>query len=192
MIYTKSNIDEIKEKLKNCLDNERYIHSIGVSEMAVELAERFQLNKDKALIAGLLHDCAKCLKKDEMQKYMYSLLDCEKQSLKTWHAPIGAIIAKDEYGIKDEDILSSIRWHTIGKPSMSSFEKIIFIADKIEKRTRERELKVPIEQALNKRNNLDDAMLMSFKITIKSLIERNLPICFQTIDVYNNLLISIK
>ena len=71
---------------------------------------------------------------------------------------------------------------------MTDFEKIIFIADKIEQRTREADFREKIEKALNKRNNLDDAMLKSFKITIKSLLKRKLPICFQTIEVYNDLL----
>jgi len=188
MVYTKYKIEEIKEKLKNCLNEERYLHSIGVMEMAVELAQKFNCDLQKAQLAGLLHDCAKCLSKDECAKYQYCLTECEKDSKKTWHAPIGAIIAKEEFGIEDEEILSSIRWHTIGKINMSDFEKIIFIADKIERRTREQDFRSKIENALNKRNNLDDAMLKSFKITINSLLERNLPICYQTIEVYNNLL----
>lgn len=192
MIYTKFNIEEIKEKLNECLTKERYLHSLGVMETAVELARRFNCDVEKAEIAGLLHDCAKCLKKEEMQKYMYCLQDGEKQSIKTWHAPIGAIIAKNEYGIEDDDILSAIRWHTIGKIGMSDFDKIIFIADKIEHRTREKELQEPIEKALNNNNSLNEAMLMSFKLTIESLVKRNLPICFQTIEVYNCFLNSIQ
>ena len=60
-----------------------------------------------------------------------------KLSTKTWHAPVGAYIAEKEYSVTDSEILSAIRWHTIGKKNMSDFEKIIFIADKIETRTRE-------------------------------------------------------
>ena len=187
-MYTKYSIDEIKEKLKNCLTFERYIHSLGVMECAVELANEYGLDAEKAETAGLLHDCAKCLSNDELQKYNDYFDECEKLSSKTWHAPVGAIIAKEEYGVTDEEILSAIRWHTIGKKNMTDFEKIIFIADKIERRTRESDFREKIETALNERHNLDDAMLKSFKITIKSLLKRKLPICFQTIDVYNDLL----
>ena len=87
-----------------------------------------------------------------------------------------------------EEILSSIRWHTVGKKDMSDFEKIIFLADKIETRTREPKFRQKIEKTLNKTNSLDSALLKSFKITIKSLLKRKLPICFQTVDVYNDLL----
>lgn len=188
MIYTNYNIEEIKEKLKNCLTSERYMHSIGVMEMAAELAKQFNYNIIKAEIAGLLHDCAKCLSTEELEKYSYCLCECERESKKTWHAPIGALIAEKEYGITDKEILSAIRWHTIGKTNMSDFEKIIFIADKIEKRTREENIRQDIETALKKHNNLDAAMLKSFQITIESLIKRKLPICYQTIDVYNKFL----
>ncbi len=181
-------IEELKERLKTCLNEERYWHSIGTMEMAVELAKRFNCDEEKAQIAGLLHDCAKCLSDKELMEYKDNFEECEKISPKTWHAPVGAIIAKRDWGITDEEILSAIRFHTIGKKGMSDFEKIIFIADKIEKRTREDKFREKIEKTLNKTNNLDAAMLKSFKITIKSLLKRKLPICFQTVDVYNDLL----
>ena len=69
---------------------------------------------------------------------------------------------------------------------MSDFEKIIFIADKVEKRTRPLEHRGPIEKALEK--GLDEALLVCYASTIKSLVDRNLKICFQTIEIYNNLL----
>ena len=188
MIYTKFKIEEIKKELESCLTEERYIHSIGVMEMAEILAKRFSCDVQKAKFAGLLHDCAKCLSKEESLKYTDCLLECELPSLKTWHAPIGRFIAKNKYGIDDEEILNAIRWHTVGRINMSDFEKIIYLADKIELRTREKQFREKIETALDNRNNLDDAMLMSFKLTIKSLIERNLPICSHTIDIYNDLL----
>lgn len=187
-MYTKYSIEEIKEQLKSCLNEERYIHSIGVMEKAMQLAKEFNCDIEKAQVAGLLHDCAKCMTNEKLAKSKDIFEEDEKLSCKTWHAPVGAIVAQKEYGVNDDEILSSIRWHTIGKQNMSDFEKIIFLADKIEERTREIEFRQPIENALYKRNNLDDAMLKSFKMTIESLVRRNLPICFQTIDIYNNLL----
>ena len=86
----------------------------------------------------------------------------------------------------DEEILSATRWHTLGKIEMSDFEKIIFLADKIEKRTRPLEYRIEIEKALEK--SLDNALLVCYGNTIKSLVDRNLKICSQTIEIYNNLL----
>ncbi len=190
-MFTKLSIDEIKEKLKLCLSEERYLHSVGTMEKAMELAQEFNLDVEKAQVAGLLHDCAKCLPDLELQKFSNMFDDCEKISVKTWHAPVGAFIAKNEYGVNDDEILSAIRWHTIGKKNMTDFEKIIFLADKIEHRTRELKYREKIEKTLEKTHNLNNAMLKSFKLTIKSLLKRKLPICFQTVDVYNDLLTKI-
>jgi predicted HD superfamily hydrolase involved in NAD metabolism len=191
-MYTKYSIDEIKEKLKNSLNYERYIHSLGTMEKAMELAEKFGCDVEKAQIAGLLHDCAKCLTNEELQSYEKEFFECEKLSYKTWHAPVGAKIAQKEFGVDDEEIISAIRFHTIGRVNMTAFEKIIFLADKIETRTRETDFREKIEDDLYKNNNLDEGMLKSFKLTIKSLLKRKLPICFQTIEVYNDLLDKLK
>ncbi len=191
-MYTKYSIEEIKEKLKCNLSEERFLHSIGTMEKAVELAKEFGCDVEKAQIAGLLHDCAKCLSKEEMEKIQHTFEDCEKLSVKTWHAPIGAYTAENDYGVTDKEILSAIRWHTIGKKNMTDFEKIVFLADKIEERTREEKYRSKIEKTLKKTHNLDNAMLKSFKLTIKSLLKRKLPICYQTIDVYNDLLEKVQ
>lgn len=45
---------------------------------------------------------------------------------------MGYYIAKYEFGIEDEDILSAIRYHTTAKPGMNILEKIIYVADVIE------------------------------------------------------------
>lgn len=191
-MYTQDSIEQVEQRLKEMLTQERYIHSLGTMEKAVELAIEFNCDKEKARVAGLLHDCAKCLSLSEYEKMQNLFLECEKDSHKTWHAPCGSVIAKEVFGVTDEEILSAIRWHTIGKKDMSDFEKIIFLADKIEERTREEKYRNKIEKALNKTHNLDCAMLKSFKLTIKSLLKRKLPICYQTIDVYNDLLEKTK
>ena len=148
MDYTK-----YKEWLKENLDEERYEHSIGVAECAMELAKNYGLDEKKAYLCGLIHDCAKCFTNEELKQTICKCTDlCDGELInpKTYHAPAGAILAKNELGICDEEILSATRWHTLGKTEMSDFEKIIFIADKIEKRTRPIEHREPIEKALKK------------------------------------------
>lgn len=185
------NQDSVTERLKNNLDNERFEHSLGVAETAAELAEMFNLDKEKAYAAGLLHDCAKCLSNEELLRIIkehIEVRECEMINPKTFHAPAGAYLAKKQFNITDEEILSSIRWHTIGKLNMSDFEKIIFIADKIESRTRPSEMINAIKPNLFKPNGLNLALLECYKLTIKSLVDRDLKICLSTIEIYNELL----
>lgn len=190
MDYTK-----YKEWLKANLNTERYEHSLGTAECAQILAKKFGLDETKANLCGLIHDCAKCFPNEELKSVICNyegLCDGELNNPKTYHAPAGAILAKKEFGITDEEILSAIRWHTLGKADMTDFEKIIFLADKMEERTRPKEIILPLKEALSQDNGLDRALLVCYGNTIKSLVDRNLTICTTTIDIYNKLLCRLK
>lgn len=185
MDYTK-----ILEWLKNNLNEKRYIHTLGTADCAKELAKQFKLNEDKAYLAGLLHDCAKCFPNEKLLDIIHKHLDveeCEMLNYKTLHAPVSAYIAETEFKITDKEILSAIRWHTLGKLDMTDFEKIVFIADKIEPNTRDEEYSAKIRDLLSEENGLNKALLKCYKETIKSLVKRDLKICLLTIKIYNKL-----
>jgi predicted HD superfamily hydrolase involved in NAD metabolism len=48
------------------------------------------------------------------------------------HAEVGAIVARTEFGIEDEEILNAIANHTLGQPEMSPLSCVIFLADTLE------------------------------------------------------------
>ncbi|CDE42857.1 predicted HD superfamily hydrolase involved in NAD metabolism [Clostridium sp. CAG:768] len=184
------NYTEILNWLKNNLNEERYIHTLGTAECAKELANKFNLNSEKAYIAGLLHDCAKCFSNEKLLDIIHQHLnveECEMLNYKTLHAPVSAYIAEKEFQIDDKEILSAIRWHTLGKLDMTDFEKIVFLADKIEPNTRDKEYSDKIKALLNEPNGINKALLKCYKETIKSLVKRDLKICLLTIDIYNKL-----
>lgn len=196
MVYTEFNIEEAKNWLKEHLNEERYNHSIGTMEAAVELARMLNLDEEKARIAGLMHDCAKCFPNDKLLKIIHDELtdvqDSELVNYKTLHAPVSAYIAQHEFGITDPEILSAIRWHTLGKVEMSDFEKMIFLADKIEKSRHNEEFRNECMTLVSLKNGLSLAMFRCYQETIKSLVDRKLAICHVTISVYNDLLASSK
>lgn len=190
MNYTKVNEAEIKQWLKDNLNEERYIHSLGTAECARELADKYALDKDKAYTAGLLHDCAKCFSNEKLLEIIHNNLNVEEAEMlnyKTLHAPVSAYYAKEKFGVDDKEILSAIRWHTLGQIDMSDFEKIIFLADKIEPNTRDKEYAAIIRSYLEEENGLNKALLKCYKETIKSLVKRDLKICLLTIEIYNKL-----
>ncbi len=185
MDYTKT-----KKQLKENLSEERYFHTLGTADCAKELAQKFGFDTEKAYIAGLLHDCAKCFTNEkllEIIKKHLNVEECEMLNYKTLHAPVSAYIAEKEFGVTDKEILSAIRWHTLGKLDMTDFEKIIFIADKIEPNTRDKEYSDKIRNLLEEENGLNKALLKCYKETIKSLVKRDLKICLLTIEIYNKL-----
>lgn len=181
---------EILNWLKNNLNEERYIHTLGTAECAKELANKFNLNSEKAYMAGLLHDCAKCFSNEKLLDIIHQHLnveECEMLNYKTLHAPVSAYIAEKEFQVNDKEILSAIRWHTLGKLDMTDFEKIVFLADKIEPNTRDKEYSDKIKTLLDEPNGINKALLKCYKETIKSLVKRDLKICLLTIDIYNKL-----
>lgn len=181
---------EILKWLKENLNEKRYIHTLGTADCAKELAQKFGLNSEKAYLAGLLHDCAKCFSNEKLLDIIHQHLDveeCEMLNYKTLHAPVSAYIAEKEFKIMDKEILSAIRWHTLGRLDMTDFEKIVFIADKIEPNTRDKEYSDKIRVLLDEENGLNKALLKCYKETIKSLVKRDLKICLLTIEIYNKL-----
>lgn len=191
MNYTNKTEQEILIWLEENLSKGRYLHSLGAAKKSARLAKKFALNEKKAYIAGLLHDCAKFFDTEKMQKIIrekkLDVAPCEFVNPKTLHAPLSAYIAKTVFGVTDKEILSAIRWHTLGKMGMSKFEKIIFLADKIEPHTRKTEYVRLITEILEEENGIDKALLVCYGETIKSLKARGLEICQTTLDIYNNL-----
>ena len=130
------NTQDIINTLQTVLTPSRFAHTMGVAKLARELALLNGVSPDKAYVAGLLHDCAKCMTKDELrdniQKYKIALDSDALSSPQLWHSYVGAFVAKDVYGIDDEEISEAIYYHTTGKADMSDLCAIIYLADAIE------------------------------------------------------------
>lgn len=126
----------IQKKLKYELDYYRYDHTIGVMHTAACLAMRYGEQVERALLAGLLHDCAKCIPSDEKikmcERYKIEISEAERANPGLLHAKLGAYRAKHHFSIKDEDILHAIHYHTTGCPEMTLLDKILYVADYIE------------------------------------------------------------
>lgn len=125
-----------QKRLKKELDADRYEHTIGVAYTAAALAMRYGGNIQQAQVAGLLHDCAKCIPNQKKialcQKYNINMTEIELKNPFLLHAKLGAFLAMHKYDITDKEITSAILNHTTGKPNMSLLDKIIFVADYIE------------------------------------------------------------
>ena len=100
------------------------------------MAMRYDEDVEKALLAGLLHDCAKCISGENKiklcNKYHLSVSEVEKKNPSLLHAKLGAFLAAKKYHIKDKDVINAIASHTTGCPNMTLLDKIIYIADYIE------------------------------------------------------------
>lgn len=128
--------EEITAYLRKELKPRRFTHSIGVAYTAASMAMAHGLDVEKALYAGLLHDVAKQYSPKELveccEKHHIEIRPVERSNPQLLHGKAGAVIARKKFGIKDEDVLNAITWHTTGRPAMTELEKVLYIADYIE------------------------------------------------------------
>lgn len=182
----------VRQKLKNLLSEKRYLHSLGTELKAFQLAKIFGADLYKASLAGLLHDNAKYMTKEEIKKFIdekkISTPDSTECPLSVLHVFAGEYLAKHEYGITDNEVLLAIRNHAIGTKNMSKLDKIIFIADKIEEKTRHNDFADVIRKTLDSTNSLDHTILVIYAQTLTYLINKRYFICPQTIINWNYLL----
>ena len=127
---------KIRDSIEKEMDEKRFAHTLGVAYTAAMLASIHGIPQDTALLAGLLHDCAKCYSDEKMfslcSKNNVSFSVTESKNTALLHGKVGAIIAYKKYAVDDETILNAIRYHTTGRPEMTLLDKIIYVADYIE------------------------------------------------------------
>ena len=126
-------LKQAKELVRGRLSDKRYEHTINVKKMAVKLAKHYGTDPEQAALAALLHDAAKELPKDEMraimQAYPQYAQGGEARPTPVWHGICAAILARTEWGVTDEAVLSAIACHTAGKAGMTQLDKILYLAD---------------------------------------------------------------
>ena len=118
------------------LSVKRFSHTLAVADTARKLAVIHHLDARKAEIAGLLHDCAKCLPMKEMQRIARENRLTEDESIlgsgALLHSVVGAHLAQTKYGCTDPEVIAAIRSHTTGQPGMSPLAMAVWLADTIE------------------------------------------------------------
>jgi len=122
--------------MRDRLPRERYRHCLSVARSAEKLAARHGAAAFKARVAGVLHDVARMWSADDLLTYAsthgLSVSENERAYPVLLHAPVGADIARREFGIDDVEILGAISRHTVAGPGMSGLEKIVYEADTFE------------------------------------------------------------
>ena len=180
---------KIQHTLKKELDENRYHHTLGVMYTSASMAMRYDVDVQKALYAGLLHDCAKCIPSDKKirlcEKYGLPVSSVEKENPSLLHARLGAYLAHEKYGVKDEEIIYAIESHTTGRPGMSMLEKIVYIADYIEPGRRELPNMADVRQLAFR--DIDECLYRILKDSLVYLDSKNItvdPMTQRTYDYY--------
>lgn len=185
-------IIKIRKSMEKILDDKRFEHTMGVAYTASALAMKYGENLKSAMIAGLLHDSAKCMDNDKKiafcDKHNISITDVERRNPFLLHAKVGSFIAMDTYHISDSDIINAILNHNTGRPQMSLLEKIIYVADYIEPNRNQAPNLAMIRKTAFE--DLDRAFLMILKDTLNYLKETQEeidPMTQKTYEYYLNI-----
>lgn len=186
--------DEIKAWLRERLSNKLYDHCLGTQQMSERLAEIYNVDREKASLAGLIHDCAKELPKKELIEYAelngLAIDQITRLHPGLLHAPVSAIIAKDEFGIKDEDILHAVAIHNIGSKGMSDLDKILYVSDSAEMNRAYPE--VEEIRSLAFEGKLDEAMLRAIEVKLIYVMKKQKIIHPTSVDVRNEILMKLR
>lgn len=135
----RNRIDELERKLAGLFRGGRLLHSLDTLRMALALDRAFP-NPDRSRTAlaeaAIVHDCAKHLAPREARRlarmHLPDLSDQVLADPDLLHAPLGAVVARTEFGLTDPAILRAVSLHTTGAAAMSDLELLVFLADKSE------------------------------------------------------------
>ena len=187
MAATYYDLEEMSKRLRKYIDANRFYHTQGVRFTSAALAMAHGADIHKAETAGLLHDCATGISDSKKikicDKNEIEISKVERNNPFLLHAKVGAYIAKEKYGIDDEEILDAIRFHTTGKAGMHMLEQIVFIADYIEPR-RNKSKHLP-EIRLAAFRDLDECCYLILKDMLLYLKSKSGEIDSNTQDAYH-------
>jgi predicted HD superfamily hydrolase involved in NAD metabolism len=184
---------EIIDQLKQRLSFKLYNHVLATGEMAKNLAKIYNVDEEKAYLAGILHDCAKNLSQKELLVYAHnhnisidSVILLQPSLL---HGVIGANIAMSEFGISDPDILHAIESHSTGSKEMSLLDKIMYLADSAEP-NRDYE---GVDEIRNFAfdGELDKALLKSMSIKLVHVMSKRIMIHPTSVEAWNGVIGSL-
>lgn len=184
--------DQIMKAVKQELPNKRWMHTLGVMKTAVSLAKKYGADPVKADLAALMHDYVKYWPIDKLRQVILEhelpeeLLDSDWE---LWHAPVGAYVVKQKFGIEDEEILDAMRYHTSGRENMTLLDKVVCLADYIEPG---RDFPGVSEIRKLAKCSLDKALIEGFDTTLLYLIAKHKPIFPLTLLARNSLIVNLK
>lgn len=155
-------------------------HSRRVCLLATGMASRYGLDETKTLVASALHDVSKNLAPDH--PWLKGFVPPKDVPAPVMHQYSGAYVLEHSFGVRDEDILNAVRYHTSGRPGMSTLEKVVYLADLLEP-ARDFAHIGELRELFKK--DLDRCMYLSLRYETEHLVEKGTPIYPLTLQAYN-------
>lgn len=176
----------LEAAVRDRLTEERYAHVLAVRDCAAKLAELYGVDREKAELAGVLHDYARDLPGEvllslaEERGIPFSEIDRKVPIL--LHGPVGAALVREELGVENPEVLEAIALHTLGGAGMSMLAKIVYVADII---AADRDFPGVNRLRQLAGEDLDRALVECLATTLRYCLERRRLIHPQTITAWN-------
>ncbi len=136
VVLTGDVLTDVRILLMKCGHLHTLEHCMRVSREAYQLARRFSVNADEAVVAGLLHDISDIVPSSEMvalaEALKLDVLPEERDFPPILHQRLSAEMAREVFRIDNRAVLSAIGCHTTLRKEASSLDKVVFLADKIQ------------------------------------------------------------
>ncbi|MDQ2871877.1 MAG: bis(5'-nucleosyl)-tetraphosphatase (symmetrical) YqeK [Candidatus Eremiobacteraeota bacterium] len=186
--------DELGERvLEHLGQRHRYEHCCRVAQLAATLARAHGLDPVKAHLAGMLHDLARLYSSDrllaETRKRKLPLGDFERCNPVVLHAPLGAALAQETFGVTDAQVLSAIAKHTVADGRMSPLDCVVYLADGLEPG---RNFPHRAELVALAERDLDAAMRATIASTLRYLKGQGIPVAPQTAEAARTFGLSLS
>lgn len=180
--------EQLIEAVSSQMPARRWQHTLGVMQSAIELAQRYGADPQRAELAAIVHDVAKYWPVQRQAAVIAENgLNAELLNYDSplWHSEVGAYVAEHEYGIEDREVIDAIRYHTSGREDMTLLDKVVCLADYIEPGRDFPGVERIREKALL---SLEEGLIAGFDSTVKVLLERGQTIFPTTVLARNDLI----
>ncbi len=180
-------IKKARQLAKKSVSEKRYEHTLNVKKMAIKLAKQYGADPDRVALAALLHDVCKEKSRAELllilQENAIIADNAQNRPSPVWHGVCAAILARTQWGIDDEDVLSAIACHTTGKANMSLIDKIVYLADMLCKERNFEGIEVLRDLAYK---DINLAMRACLKCSMDFVLANGKPLDPTTIEAYKD------
>lgn len=205
-MITEEMLDRLREELRGKMSEKRFRHTAEVERMVIRLGELYLPDRIPMLRgAALLHDITKERSAEEqlvlVAREGLTVTKCDLHAPKTFHARTAAVMIREQYPqFADEELISCVRWHTTGRAEMTLSEKLVYLADYIDEsrsfpdcvRLRNYFWDARPEQMTeeDRLTHLRRTLILSFEMTVRSLLGEGAPISPDTFEARNALVIE--
>ncbi len=205
--FNEPQINSLREHIRGKMSDFRFAHTSGVEKMAVRLGEIYCPDQiDVLRVAALLHDVTKELSiAEHTEIYRRYALEPSREELSapaTLHSVTAALIIPDEYpAFASDEVISAVKYHTVGRADMTLIEKLIFLADYIDE-TRKYDDCIALREEFfgakpekmteNEKNiHLDRVILHAFDLTISDIIKNGRVLSAETVSARNSIIYAL-